>query len=150
MPMPRIKRSPMSHQILGAKAQPIAQAPAPEPQPHKYVCGRPYRNLAEQQRTNRRSQQGSGIHQAFLEFARVPYWFHQRHYYANDEEIVGVGKESHPEINMIFQCWPEIFASSISEKSETAVVSTAASGIEPLFNCGLDGRIIGKALLTDY
>jgi hypothetical protein len=96
MPMPRIKRSPMSHQILGAKAQPIAQAPAPEPQPHKYVCGRPYRDLAEQQRTNRRSQQGSGIHQAFLEFARVPYWFYQRHYYANDEEIVGVGKESHP------------------------------------------------------
>jgi hypothetical protein len=50
---------------------------------------------AEQERTQRGSQQRGRSDQALFELRDLPLAFEQRHHHADDEEVIGVGKEAH-------------------------------------------------------
>jgi hypothetical protein len=55
---------------------------------------------------------------------RMPLVFQDRHNDAYDEQIIGVGEEAHPEMNMIFQC-----CFVISESSIRVRMSVSLSGV---------------------
>src|SRR5580704_17911448 len=96
MPMPRMKRNRMSHQMLGEKAQAIAPAARTKhfdtvnPLTADHV-----RDSTKKQRTNRCSKRSSRFNQALFHLTDMPHGFQQRHDDADDEEIVGVGEEAH-------------------------------------------------------
>ena len=41
-------------------------------------------------------QQGGRFDQSFLELTHMPHWLEQRHDYADNEKVVGIGEKAHP------------------------------------------------------